>query len=131
MSKPIEVVAAILKFNNRVLIGKRMKGDSNAGKWEFPGGKVHVGESLENALRREILEELGIKLEGFVFFDHIQFEYPTYMVNIRFYLVDLHEPVNLVPTSHDELAWIAPKQYNEFDFLEANKMVLKKIADQM
>lgn len=44
-NKPIEVVAAILKTHKKVLIGKRMKGDSNAGKWEFPGGKIDADES--------------------------------------------------------------------------------------
>lgn len=128
-NKPIEVVAAILKTNKKVLIGKRMKGDSNAGKWEFPGGKIDADESPENALRREIKEELGFELRDFSFFDQIQFEYPRYSVNIRFYLVDMKSnEIEFVKDSHDELLWIEPKEHVKYDFLEANKIVLQKLT---
>jgi len=129
MNKPIEVVAAILKANNKVLIGKRMKNDSNAGKWEFPGGKIDSGETPEGALRREIWEELGIVLEDIEFFDQIQFDYPGYSVNIRFYLSDVENDVKLIQDSHDELVWIEPRNYDKYDFLEANKVMLKKLAE--
>lgn len=126
-NKPIEVVAAILKTDKKVLVGMRMKGDSNAGMWEFPGGKINAGESPENALRREIKEELGFELKEFSFFDQIQFEYPRYSVNIRFYLVDIDDEIEFVKDSHEELLWIEPKDHDKFDFLEANKIVLQKL----
>ncbi len=128
-NKPIEVVAAILKAQNKVLIGKRMKGDSNAGKWEFPGGKIDANESPENALRREIKEELGFELKKFSFFNQIEFKYPRYSVNIRFYLVDINDSeIDLKKDSHDELLWIEPKDHDKYDFLEANKLVLQQLA---
>ena len=83
-NKPIEVAAAILQAGSKVLIGKRMKGDSNAGKWEFPGGKINNDETPEEALKREIQEELGFELGHFSLFDQVQFDYPRYSVNIRF-----------------------------------------------
>jgi 8-oxo-dGTP diphosphatase len=128
-NKPIEVAAAIFKTDKKVLIGKRMQGDSNGGKWEFPGGKIHEGESAENALRREIKEELGFELEGFVFFDQVQFDYPKYSVNIQFYLVDVNDEMEFVKNSHYEMLWINPQDSDHYEFLEANKIVLRKLAD--
>lgn len=127
--KPIEVVAVILQANNKVLIGQRMKGDTNAGKWEFPGGKIRQNEQPEVALTREIQEELGIHVDQFKFFDQVQFDYPNYSVNIRFYLADLESEIECIKESHDELMWISPNQINEFDFLEANRNVLQKLID--
>ena len=64
MTKPILVVAAaaLVDADNRVLIAKRPEGKSMAGLWEFPGGKVAAGETPENALIRELREELGIEV---------------------------------------------------------------------
>lgn len=128
--KPIDVVAVILQANQKVLIGKRMKGDSNAGKWEFPGGKIRPNENPEIALTREIQEELGIHVDQFTFFDQVQFDYPTYSVNIRFYLANVDKELECIKDSHDELEWISPSQINEYDFLEANKHVLQKLLEK-
>ncbi|MGE0025212.1 MAG: (deoxy)nucleoside triphosphate pyrophosphohydrolase, partial [Hyphomicrobium sp.] len=64
MTKPILLVAAaaLIDRDNRVLISKRPAGKSLAGLWEFPGGKVDRGETPEQALRRELREELGIEV---------------------------------------------------------------------
>lgn len=130
-NKPIEVAAAILLADSKVLIGKRMKGDSNAGKWEFPGGKIHNNETPENALKREIKEELGYTLETFSFFDQIQFDYPNYSVNIRFYLCEIDSQIEVTLDSHDELKWISPDEMDDYDFLEANRVVLEKLSNHL
>ena len=57
----IDVVAAVITRESRVLIGRRPSHKRHGGYWEFPGGKVHQGETLEAALSREIVEELGVK----------------------------------------------------------------------
>ncbi len=56
----INVVAAIIINKNRILIGKRKDEDTGGGKWEFPGGKIEIGEANSEALERELYEELGI-----------------------------------------------------------------------
>lgn len=127
----IEVVAAILRSRNKVLIGKRRKNDSNAGRWEFPGGKVNDGESFEGALRREIQEELGIKLSALTFFDEVMHTYTSYTVHIRFYISDIGENVELFPTSHDDLRWIELHDHEKYDFLEANRGILKKLLGRV
>lgn len=60
----VEVVASVIRRNGRVLVCKRPEGKRHAGLWEFPGGKVRPGESVAGAVRREILEELGLKVES-------------------------------------------------------------------
>jgi 8-oxo-dGTP diphosphatase len=126
---PIEVVAAILCANKKVLVGQRMADDSNAGKWEFPGGKIKLNETPEVALTREIEEELGVTLTDFTFFEQVHFDYDRYSVNIRFYLVDVKNEIDLKLSSHDELKWIYPHEHEQLDFLEANKNVLRKLSD--
>lgn len=126
--KIIEVAAAILRSNTKVLVGKRRKNDSNANRWEFPGGKVDHGETFEEALRREIREELGINLGELQFFDEVFHTYPTYRVHIRFFVSIVDENIELFPTSHDELQWIEPSDHLKYDFLDANLGILKKLT---
>ena len=57
-----EVAAGILWNGSQVLIARRMEGDHQGGRWEFPGGKRHKGESIEACLKREMLEEIGIEI---------------------------------------------------------------------
>ncbi len=124
----IDVVAAILCIDQKVLIGKRMQGDSNAGRWEFPGGKIKSGEDDEIALKREIKEELGIEISKFTLFDEVFFQYPRYNVSISFYLVNLPTNTKVHRITHDELKWIDPKEHTKFDFLEANRPILERLA---
>lgn len=125
--KPIDVVAAILHANQKVLVGKRMATDTNAGKWEFPGGKIKPGESPENALKREIMEELGIEIENLSLFQEVQHDYSRYSVHILFYFVEIDQEIQVEQKSHDELRWINMMECSDLDFLEANWPVLEKL----
>ncbi len=62
MSKPLEVVVAVIRRENLYLVSQRRPSDSFGGFWEFPGGKLHSGEAFETGLAREIQEELGIEI---------------------------------------------------------------------
>jgi 8-oxo-dGTP diphosphatase len=61
-NRPLEVVAAVIEEDGTVLACRRRPGKAAAGRWEFPGGKVEAGETIEQALRRELVEELGITI---------------------------------------------------------------------
>ncbi len=84
----VDVVAGILKkAGGLVLIADRTRSHSLKDCWEFPGGKVDVGESSSSALSRELTEELGIEVLAAEHFRHIEHDYPDLKVAIDFYLV--------------------------------------------
>ena len=93
----------------------------------FPGGKFKPNETPENALKREIMEELGHPMDQFTFFMEIHHDYPKYSVHIRFYLAHVDEKIKIERKSHDDLKWIDPKEVGEIDFLEANRPVIEKL----
>ena len=86
MKKAIQVVAAYIEQDGKVLIAKRATGDKyTLGKWEFPGGKVEIGESEESAIEREIWEEFEMNIKALAFLTHSVFEYPDKVVDLRLY----------------------------------------------
>lgn len=80
-----EVTAAIIINNRKVLIAQRAEDQKLAGKWEFPGGKVEAGETPEECLKREIKEELGIKIEVDKFFAESIYQYNTGTIKLLAY----------------------------------------------
>ena len=86
--KRLEVAAGILRdATGRILITERLGGGPFHGMWEFPGGKIASNESAEQALARELGEELGIELQDSAHFMHLEHDYPDRSVSIDFYLV--------------------------------------------
>lgn len=106
--QPMLVVAALCRHEGRVLVLRRKAGLSHAGLWELPGGKVEVGESLREALVREIREELGVDCEtdNLVGIGHSNNpDQPITLVALEAIL--LREPKQ--STDHDEMKWIGPE----------------------
>jgi 8-oxo-dGTP diphosphatase len=120
-----EVVAAILERDGRVLIGQRRAGQSHALKWEFPGGKVEPGETPEQALARELEEELaisGARGEEILRYD---FAYPDKpAIRLIFFRVAGFEgePQNLI---YEALQWAARDELPAIDFLEGDRRFLE------
>lgn len=118
MPDRIVVVAAVIERDGRFLVGRRLKGTHLAGYWEFPGGKMHEGEKAEDALRREIAEELntGISKPREIF--HTAHAYPEQIVELRFYRGDLTgEPQ---PMLGQELRWITRDEFASMAFPPAD-----------
>ena len=87
--KTIEVVAAIIHdSNDRIFATQRGYGDMKGG-WEFPGGKVEAGESLENALKREILEELETRIQIERLVTTVEYDYPKFHLKMHCYLCNI------------------------------------------
>lgn len=127
--KVVEVAALILEDERQhVLIGQRRVGDSNEGKWEFPGGKKQDGESLEQALIREIREELGIEVSGFEFFDHVAYAYPLIHVEVTFFHLQLGGRIDCTMNAHADIQWVPRGKLTDFDFLEANQVILSRLC---
>ena len=121
----LQVVAAILERDGKVLIGQRTAAQSHALKWEFPGGKVEPGETPEQALTRELEEELAIHNAQAREIQRYLYTYPgKNPVELIFLRVTSFEgdPQNLI--FHD-LRWAAPADLPAYDFLEGDLPFIK------
>lgn len=124
----VSVVAGIVIHGGKILISQRPAGKHLEGMWEFPGGKVQVGESHEIALRRELSEELGINAiigPEFHFVDH---KYPEKWVKIWFYLcgVESGEPSSL---ERNPFKWIDLEELSQFKFPPADACLLEDLRN--
>lgn len=123
-SQPTFVVAAVIQQISQtsgcVLIVRRGPGQSGAGAWEFPGGKVEIGELPEQALIREIKEELGIDIHVNAQIGERDFAYPAKTIRLRVYwATPLSE--NLTLTEHDAFQWIRPEHIDIESLSEADR----------
>jgi 8-oxo-dGTP diphosphatase len=125
----IVVAAVIERADRRLLIGQRRSTDTSPLKWEFPGGKVEVGEAPEAALARELREELGATLRKSVEIARVKHTYATYTneLEIRFFAVAL-ENEQVVGKTFERIAWVLPRELSDYDFLAANGNLIADLA---
>ncbi|HEX9400033.1 MAG TPA: (deoxy)nucleoside triphosphate pyrophosphohydrolase [Anaeromyxobacter sp.] len=123
----IRVVAAVVRRGDLILVTRRVDRPGHRGQWEFPGGKVERGEHEEQALVREIREELGCGISvGRVLLRHAH-RYPDLDVELAFYACDLEEGVAPAALGVAEIAWARAGTLATYDFLEADRVVLAEI----
>jgi 8-oxo-dGTP diphosphatase len=124
------VVAAVIeRGDRRLLIGQRRHGDSSPLKWEFPGGKVRDGEALEQALARELQEELGATLTKSREIAQVRHQYANYPeeLEIHFFAAQISNG-ELTPHAFEQVAWVLPKELAQYDFLAANRELIAHLA---
>lgn len=125
---PITVAAAVIEKNGHILICRRRAADRHGLKWEFPGGKVEPGESPEEALGRELDEELGIRLGRLEEVERYVYQYPDGLrVRLIFYRVAKFtgEPRNL---AFEEIRWERAERLVQYDFLEGDREFVRRLA---
>ena len=127
--KRIEVSAGLVFRNGQLLITQRPAGGHLAGLWEFPGGKRESDESYEQALHRELMEELGIEVEVCELIESITHDYPEKTVELRFFRCawKQHEPKAL---GCPALAWVNAIQLGEYEFPAADARLLEKLRSR-
>ncbi len=122
----IEVTAAIIQHEGKVLIARRPAGDPLAGEWEFPGGKIEPGETPQECLRREIKEELSIDISVGDYFSDSIYHYPTKTIHLAAYWSTwIKGEIEL--RSHDAVEWISISNLNQFNFAPADVPFINKL----
>ena len=126
----LHVVAAVIERpDRRLLIGQRRRSDTSPLKWEFPGGKVRTGETFQQALARELLEELGVALTKSAEIASIRHQYANTPdeLEIHFFAVEIAE-ADVSPRVFEQIAWVLPKELSHYDFLAANRQLIAHLA---
>ena len=127
--KQIDVVCAlILDDKKRLLTCKRGPNQSHSGKWEFPGGKIKTSETPQNALIREIREELQVTIKVISALPPVTHDYPAFRVFLRPYLCTLSEYNQISLIEHSEFIWFNPKKKlsPDMEWTEADIPILKQ-----
>lgn len=121
--KVIDVAAGLVFHEGKLLITQRYFHGHLGGLWEFPGGKVEQGESFEQCLKRELMEELGITVEVGKQVEEITHSYPEKTVHLRFFKCAWLSGEAL-PHQCQALAWITPQQLSSVEFPAADARLL-------
>ena len=122
----IPVVAALIVRDGRLLIARRPEGKHMAGRWEFPGGKLEKGESPEEAIDREIREELAAEIRAGRVYQAIAYSYPEKDVLLLFYAASVvsGEPR---PVEEAEIRWITLEELDEYTFAPVDAMLVERL----
>ena len=123
--KTIEVVAAIIIKDNQVYATQRGYGEFK-GWWEFPGGKTEDGESLEDALKREIREELGAEIEVGELLDTVEWDYPNFHLTMHCFVCALLSDT-LQLNEHEADAWLGAESLHTVKWLPADEGLIPQI----
>lgn len=122
------VGAVIINNNNEVLVARRAAFKPNPGYFEFPGGKVEVDETNQEALQRELFEEMDIEIEVLDIIASTYFQYDTFDVNLNFYAARILNG-EIVLKDHSEIRWFNFEQLLECEMLESNKPILNMVGE--
>lgn len=125
--KTIEVVAAVIRDGNKVFATQRGYGEFKDG-WEFPGGKLEPGETPEEALVREILEELDTRITVDEYIDTIEYDYPTFHLKMHCYFCSI-EDGTLTLREHEAAKWVTSDTINNVEWLPADIKIIPTIKE--
>lgn len=126
MMKKIEVVvAAIIKSSDKIFATQRSYGEFKDG-WEFPGGKIEPGETPEQALVREIKEELDTEIEIGELFDTVEYDYPHFHLTMHCFICTVRSG-DLVLKEHKAAQWLTKDTLDSVDWLPADKDLIEAI----
>lgn len=128
--KTIKVVAAVIcdnmKEKNKIFATARGYGELKGG-WEFPGGKIEAGETPQEALKREIMEELDTEISVGELIDTIEYDYPTFHLSMDCFWCEVIKS-NLVLKEAEDAKWLKKNELDKVDWLPADVELIGKIG---
>lgn len=130
--KTVKVVAAIIKAVNEngetiIFATQRGYGDFKGG-WEFPGGKIESGETPQEALKREIIEELDTEVSVGELMDTVEYDYPQFHLSMDCFWCQIVSG-NLVLKEHEAARWLTKDELNNVEWLPADITLIEKIRN--
>ncbi len=123
--KTVKVVAAIIIHNNHIFATQRGYGDFKDG-WEFPGGKIEPGETPQQALVREIKEELDTEIEVGDYLETVEYDYPNFHLSMDCFFCTI-KMGDLVLREHEAAKWLTVETLDDVDWLPADKVLIEQI----
>lgn len=122
----VQVAAALIWRGNRFMICQRPTNKTRALEWEFVGGKAEKGETLEEALKRECMEEIGVSVKVNDIFMELDHTYPDITIHLTLFNAEIEsgEPKML---EHNDIKFILPEEIPQFEFCPADKEILEKL----
>lgn len=127
--KTIRVVAAIIIDHDKVFATQRGYGEFKDG-WEFPGGKIEPGESPENAIVREIKEELDTEVEVIRLLDTVEYDYPNFHLSMDCFICKIKSG-DLTLKEHEAAKWLTKETLYSVDWLPADRGLIKEIEEYL
>jgi 8-oxo-dGTP diphosphatase len=124
------VSCAVIEKHGKILIARRKSGDQMAGKWEFPGGKIEPGETPEQCLKRELLEELGVEIAVDEFICSSTWKYDHATIKLLAFKATLISG-ELILHDHAEISWVTPQELADYDFPEADVPIIRHITSSL
>lgn len=127
--KTIRVVVAIIRDKDKIFATQRGYGEFKDG-WEFPGGKIEEGETPQDALKREIMEELDTEIKVGELIDTIEYDYPTFHLSMDCFWAEVITG-HLVLKEAEAAKWLTKEQLDSVDWLPADVTLIDKIRIEL
>lgn len=129
--KTIKVVAAVISDSlenpKKFLATARGYGEFK-GKWEFPGGKIEVGETSQQALIREIQEELNVKIKVCDLIDTVEYDYPKFHLSMKCFLCVIVDG-EIIFKEAEDAKWLDKNELYSVDWLPADRIIVERLKD--
>ena len=127
---PKVVVGGLIYQNDKILICQRKEEGDHPLKWEFPGGKLKDNENNQEALKRELNEELSIEINDMIFFDEYLYEYKKISKNLKLVFFQIFQFEGEIQNKvHQQLKWIDISKLGDYDFLEGDLKIINKLTN--